>query len=73
MGARDFVRSLRPGKDRALATELRQREQAGQAKAVKQISDRDKQRTPQEVEESNARARRHKRGRFEPPAPGINP
>lgn len=73
MGARDFVRSLRPGNDRALADELRKQKAADRAETVKLISDRDKRRTPQEVRESKDRARRHKRGPFEPPAPGINP
>jgi hypothetical protein len=80
MGARDFLRSLRPGDDRALAAELRQNEQAaerrreaGQAADVRAISDRDKRRTPAEVAASKERGRRSKRGGFEPPAPGFTP
>ena len=80
MGARDFMRSLRPGNDHALAAQLRQERQAttrraesDQARAVREISDRDKNRTPAEVEASRDRGRRHKRTRFDPPAPGVNP
>ncbi|MEV6738651.1 hypothetical protein AB0N14_17650 [Streptomyces sp. NPDC051104] len=80
MGARDFLRSLRPGDDRALAQELRQKKQAAgrrradeQTAAVQAISDRDRRRTPAEVAASKERGRRSKRGPFEPPAPGVNP
>ncbi|MCX4458521.1 hypothetical protein OOK58_42165 [Streptomyces sp. NBC_01728] len=80
MGARDLLRSMRPGDDRALAAELRQKEQAaerrreaGQTEAARAISDRDKRRTPAEVAASKERGRRSKRGAFEPPAPGVNP
>ncbi|WP_328427859.1 hypothetical protein [Streptomyces sp. NBC_00443] len=80
MGARDFIRSLKPGNDHALAAQLRGKQQATErraasdrADAVRAISDRDKNRTPAEVAESRARGRRSKRGPFEPPAPGVNP
>ncbi|MEU0950468.1 hypothetical protein ABZ379_48795 [Streptomyces canus] len=73
MGLRDFARSLKPGDDRALAAELRGRERTGRAAAVKAMSDRDGQRSPEEVAESKERGRRSKRGPFEQPRPGINP
>jgi hypothetical protein len=46
---RDFVRTLGPGDDRALAAQLRQKEQA-----------REQQRKAQEEADRKARARRHK-------------
>ncbi|WP_411092265.1 hypothetical protein [Streptomyces sp. 049-1] len=80
MGLKDFGRSLRPGNDRALADQLQQKEQdrqrqqqEEQAAAIRAMSDRDKQRTPQEVAESRARGRASKRGPYVPPARGVNP
>ncbi|MER7835310.1 hypothetical protein ABTY98_05205 [Streptomyces sp. NPDC096040] len=73
MGLRDFARSLKPGDDRALAVELRDREQTERAAAIKAMSDRDARRTPEEVAASRERGRRSKRGPVEQPRPGINP
>lgn len=80
MGARDFVRSLKPGNDRQLAAQIRQQQRTAEQQAeteraatVRAISDRDKNRTPAEVAASRERGRRSKRGPFEPPAPGVNP
>ncbi|TFV33165.1 hypothetical protein E4K10_30255 [Streptomyces sp. T1317-0309] len=56
MGARDFVRSLRPGNDKALAAELHQKAKARREEDVKLISDRD----------SGARRRRSRRARTGP-------
>ncbi|MGW3971159.1 hypothetical protein ACWEFD_17905 [Streptomyces ardesiacus] len=80
MGFRDIARSLRPGDDRALADQMRREQAASERKRRAQqradarlISERDAQRTPQEVADSKARGRRSKRGPFEPPARGVNP
>ncbi|WP_328638422.1 hypothetical protein [Streptomyces canus] len=80
MGARNFIRSLKPGNDHVLAAQLREQQQAAesraeseQASAVRAISDRDKRRTSAEVAASKERGHRHKRGSFDPPAPGVNP
>ncbi|WP_327594649.1 hypothetical protein [Streptomyces chartreusis] len=80
MGLRDIGRTLRPGNDRALAAQLRQeekdrrkRQEAERAATIQAMSERDKQRTPQEVADSNARGRRSKRSPVQQPPPGINP
>ncbi|MFJ4627130.1 hypothetical protein [Streptomyces sp. NPDC088847] len=73
MSARDWLRSLKPGDDQALAKDLRAQAQRHRSSSVSAISEHDSQRTPAEVEESKARGRRSKRSQFEPPAPGINP
>jgi hypothetical protein len=80
MGLKNFARSLRPGDDRQLADELRRKAEEAERRRrervradARVIADRDARRTPAEVAASKARGHRAKRGRFEPPAPGINP
>ncbi|MDI9836246.1 hypothetical protein [Streptomyces sp. KAU_LT] len=69
----DFWRSLKPGNDHALAADLHKKEEAKRKAAIKAMSDRDNKRTAAERQASAERARRHRRGGYEPPAPGFLP
>lgn len=62
MGLRDFILGVVPGQGPAAAAVQREKREA-----------RGRQQAARAQQDNRDRSRRHKRGRFEPPAPGINP